>query len=356
MALAILQTEAYRRYDVSCVKVVELGCASFPPSAIPKLSAAFPAAHLANIYSLSEARYTGTAMIYDDRRPGSVGLPFGKSAVRITARTGEAAEPGAIGEICLRQSDLEPQHYFGDAEASAQVFGGGWTRTGDAGYLDEGGYLFVVDRIKDVIIKGGHNISTVAVENALLEHAAVAEAAVIGIPDALLGEDVVAALVTSGPADDRELRAFLRTRLGAHEMPSRFVRVTSLPRNMSGKVVKRELRDRVGAGENEDPAYRADRVCDADGAHSLAEIWASVLGRDTVEPDDDFFELGGNSIQASHITARVLRSLGVELPVTAVFENRTLAELSAVVDNLAQAGVAAAPPPIRRLPRPGQPA
>ena len=351
MALTILQTQAYRRYDVSCVRVVELGCAPLPASVLPELSAAFPGAHLVNMYSLSETRYTGTAMVHDGSHPGSVGLPFGGSDVRVTDPAGRPVATRAIGEVRLRRPGLKPQHYFGDAKASAEVFGSGWTRTGDAGYLDEDGYLYVVDRIKDVITKGGHNVSSVMVESALLEHPDVVEAAVIGVPNPLLGEEVVAALVARGLVDGDELRAFLRTRLGAHEIPSRFIPVPDLPRNRSGKVLKRELRRRVETYEGGTAMRGADS-----GDASLAGIWASVLDRNSVNPDDDFFDLGGDSIQASQVTARVLNTLGVELPVTAVFENRTLAALSAVVDDLMRTGVPAIPPPIPRLPRPKPPA
>jgi len=149
--------------------------------------------------------------------------------------------------VRLRTPGLPPQHYFRDAEATAKVFVDGWTRTGDAGYLDENGYLHLVDRLKDVIIKGGITIGSLEVENALCEHGAVADCAVFGFPDRVHGENLAAALVLHQPITARDLRDFLRTRLAPHKIPTRFLKLDELPRNRSGKVVKSQLREWVVA-------------------------------------------------------------------------------------------------------------
>lgn len=242
MATSILDSGAERRHDLSAVRVVSLGCAPLPPSLVPRLAAAFPRARLVNLYEVTEARHAGTALVCGGEGAGSVGTPRGATQIRVTTETGEKLPPGVVGEVRLRWPGLPPQHYFGDAEATARVFVDGWTRTGDAGYLDDTGHLCLVDRLKDVIIKGGITIGSLEVENALCEHTAVADCAVFGFPDRVHGENLAAALVLRQPVTFRDLRDFLFPRLAPYKIPTRYIALDALPRNSSGKVVKRQLR------------------------------------------------------------------------------------------------------------------
>jgi acyl-CoA synthetase (AMP-forming)/AMP-acid ligase II len=248
MAASILDSGAERQHDLSAVRVVSLGCAPLPTPLVPRLSAAFPRARLVNLYELTEARNAGTALLYGRDPVDSVGGPRGATLVRVTTETGEELPPGVVGEVQLRWPGLPPQHYFRDAEATASVFVDGWTRTGDAGYLDEAGHLYLVDRLKDVVIKGGLTIGSLEVENALCEHKAVADCAVFGFPDRVHGENLAAALVLRQPVTFRDLRDFLFPRLAPHKIPTRYIRLDALPRNTSGKVVKSQLRDRIVRG------------------------------------------------------------------------------------------------------------
>jgi acyl-CoA synthetase (AMP-forming)/AMP-acid ligase II/acyl carrier protein len=347
MAATILETGAYRRHDVSGVRVVSLGCAAFPAALIPDLTAAFPAARLVNLYELSEARHAGTAMIHDGTPSASVGQPRGRTQVRITDEDGRDVTDGTVGEIRLRWPGLPAQHYFRDHAATTAVFQDGWTRTGDAGYRDANGLLYIVDRIKDVIIKGGINIASVVVESALREYPAVVEAAVYGVAHPLHGEEVAAAVVLRAPADPDDLRAFLRDWLASYEIPTRIEVLPELPRNASGKVLKRELRARTTPATA--GAAPTDRRC----LGMLTAIWSAVLNRDSVRPDDDFFALGGDSLQATQVSARIGAAYGIEVPVTTIFEHCRLSDLATVVDELVRTGDRAAP--IERLPR-GAPA
>jgi acyl-CoA synthetase (AMP-forming)/AMP-acid ligase II len=247
VAGAICDSGAWRRHDLSTVRVVSLGCAHLPVSLFPRLAAAFPAARLVNMYELTEARYAGTSLAYDGTRPASVGRPRSGTQVAVTDDAGASLPPGVVGEIRMRWRGLRPQHYFRDAEATASVFVNGWTRTGDAGYLDDGGYLYLTDRLKDVIIKGGMNISTVEVENALREHPHVTDCAVFGVPDRSHGEEVAAAIVSGHPLSLSDVRGFLGGRLAAHKIPTQLLSLAELPRNRSGKVLKKDLRARYRA-------------------------------------------------------------------------------------------------------------
>jgi acyl-CoA synthetase (AMP-forming)/AMP-acid ligase II len=245
MAISILDTGAALRHDLSAVRVVSVGCAPLPAPLVPRLSAVFPNARLVNLYELTEARHAGTALLYDGTHADSVGTPRGATQVRVTGESGQEVPPGVVGEVRLRWPGLPPQHYFRDAEATTSVFVDGWTRTGDAGYLDEAGYLHLVDRLKDVVIKGGITIGAHEVENALCEHRAVADCAVFGFPDRVYGENLAAALVLRQPVAAGDLRDFLLSRLAPHKIPARFLELQELPRNTSGKVVKSQLRERI---------------------------------------------------------------------------------------------------------------
>lgn len=245
MATSILDSGAERRHDLAAVQIVSLGCAPFPPPLAPRLSAAFPNARLVNLYELTEARHAGTALVYGRAPADSVGAPRGATLIAVTTETGEEVPPGVVGEVRLRWPGVPPQHYFRDAQATASVFATGWTRTGDAGYLDDAGYLHLVDRLKDVIIKGGITIGSLEVENVLCEHRAVVDCAVFGFPDRVYGENLAAALVLRQPVTVSDLRDFLLPRLAPHKIPIRYLRLDALPRNMSGKVVKSQLRERI---------------------------------------------------------------------------------------------------------------
>jgi long-chain acyl-CoA synthetase len=251
MAGSILESGAHHGRDLSSVQIVSLGCAPLPPAMVPKLAAVFPRARLVNMYELTEARHAGTTFVYgpgqDGGRDGSVGRARGATQIRITDDKGRDVAAGVVGEVRLRWPGLPPQHYFRDARATARVFVDGWTRTGDSGYLDESGYLYLVDRIKDVIIKGGINIGSLEIENALREHPSISDCAVVGVPDHVHGEEVAAALVTRQSVSPYELRKFLSGKLAQHKIPQRYLELAMLPRNRSGKVLKRELRDRFTA-------------------------------------------------------------------------------------------------------------
>ncbi|HEX2272689.1 MAG TPA: phosphopantetheine-binding protein, partial [Acidimicrobiales bacterium] len=143
----------------------------------------------------------------------------------------------------------------------------------------------------------------------------------------ILGQDVAAAVVLRGPADERELQAFVRERLAEHKTPHRIFVVDRLPRNASGKVLKRELRAGLGAGATVGPARQAVAARTPEEEVVLS-IWAEVLQREDLGVDDDFFALGGHSLAAAQIVARVNDALGVDLPPDAVFEAPTVAELA----------------------------
>ncbi|HEX2274154.1 MAG TPA: AMP-binding protein, partial [Acidimicrobiales bacterium] len=229
MAEMILSSCALDRHDLSSVERVVLSSAPAPPALIERIAVALPHAEVWNTYALTEAGTARTLMVYDGTRPGSVGRGVGGTEVRVVDEDGRDVPTGEIGEVWLRRPGAPVRHYYRDPEATAEGFSGDWVRTGDLGHLDEEGYLYLDDRKKDLIITGGLNVSSIEVEGVLAEHPAVGEAAVFGVPHPILGQDVAAAVVLRGPADERELQAFVRERLAEHKTPHRIFVVDRLP-------------------------------------------------------------------------------------------------------------------------------
>jgi acyl-CoA synthetase (AMP-forming)/AMP-acid ligase II/acyl carrier protein len=334
MAQVLVFSGATEHFDLSCVDRVTLSSAPAPAALWAQLRMAFPAAELFNAYSLTESGGARTLMRHDPARPRSVGRPVGETELRVVDETGIEVPRGETGEVWLRRRGAPQRHYYRDPVATAAAFAGGWLRTGDIGFLDADGYLHLVDRKKDVIISGGLNVSSLEVEEALYEHPAVLEAAVFGVPHEFLGEDVAAAIVAGSPVAARELQAFVRARLGEHKVPHRIFFVTSLPRNASGKVVKRELRGRFAAPPNAGPPAAPAAPHGGIEAAVLA-VWREVLARADFGLGEDFFDLGGHSLAAAQVVSRLRDLFAVELPVTAVFDHPTVVELAAAVQDAA---------------------
>ncbi|MGE0870127.1 MAG: class I adenylate-forming enzyme family protein [Kofleriaceae bacterium] len=251
MAVLILDAPELGRRDLSSLKMVMHGAAPMPPEASRRLSAAVPDAWIANSYGMTEAGSVGCLLPPGEaaRRPGAVGKPTGGTEVRIVRDDGALAAPREVGEVALHRSDVPARFYFRDEEATRATWRAGWLMTGDLGFLDEDGYLYLVDRKKDLIIRGGHNVHAGEVDAVLCAHPAVREAATVGIPHRVLGEDVGAFVVLRAGASvtSDELIAFAREQLGDYKVPRRIFFERELPRNALGKVVKRELRDRTKA-------------------------------------------------------------------------------------------------------------
>jgi acyl-CoA synthetase (AMP-forming)/AMP-acid ligase II len=208
----------------------------------------------AQIYGLTETGNTAVCLPPASHVPGSprlkaAGLPYPGIELKIIDDDGAPVGAGEVGEVCVK-TPARMLEYWRLPDATARTLIGGWIHTGDAGYLDSGGYLFICDRIKDMIIVAGENVYPAEIENALTKHPAVAEAAVIGAPDERWGEAVHAFVATKPDAEvtPRELMAFLRAHIAAFKIPARFYFVEQIPRNPSGKILRRVLRDEFWVG------------------------------------------------------------------------------------------------------------
>jgi long-chain acyl-CoA synthetase len=178
------------------------------------------------------------------RRPDSVGLPLPTVDIAIAGPDGRHLGAGETGEILIRGPIVMPG-YWNKPEATAETIVDGWLRTGDVGHLDADGYLYVTDRAKDMLIRGGENVYCVEIENRLVEHPAIADAAVIGVPHPELGEEVKAVIEVADGAEitDDEVRAWVAEALASFKVPTYVERWRGkLPRNASGKLLKNVLR------------------------------------------------------------------------------------------------------------------
>jgi len=257
MALQILDAPSFATRDTSSVRSVSYGGAPAPPELVKRIKAAFPDGQPGNGYGLTEtsaATSMNTGADYVER-PDSVGPPVPVTDVAVVPEDFVGTSPSpdrpqgpeVTGELWIRGPQVV-RGYWNRPEETALVFTEGWLHTGDVARIDDDGFIYIVDRAKDVIIRGGENVYSVEVEAALFEHPDVADCAVIGVPHPTLGEEVGAVIIArDGRAiDEDELRGYVEVRLARYNVPTRiWVREGHLPRNPAGKVLKRQLRDEL---------------------------------------------------------------------------------------------------------------
>lgn len=245
MYFALLQADT-TGHDLSALRVGFSGGAAMPGDVIREFEAKFPGVVVLEGYGLSETASTATFNISaDERKVLSIGKPIWGVQVRIVDENGVElpAGPEHVGEILIRGHNVM-KGYYNKPEATAEAFRDGWFATGDLAYQDEDGYFFVVDRKKDLVIRGGYNVYPREIEEVLFEHAGIAAAAVIGKPDEKLGQEVLAFVVaaqgvTVTPDDVIE---HCKQRLAAYKYPREVRIVESLPMGPTGKILKKELR------------------------------------------------------------------------------------------------------------------
>jgi acyl-CoA synthetase (AMP-forming)/AMP-acid ligase II len=245
MAHLLLDHPRFDSADFSSIAICSVGSAPLAPFVVERLQERMPDAMVSNNYGMTEAGSAYCIMPKGEavRRPGSVGRIAPPAVVQIVGADDKPLAADEVGEVRM-QLPGKQREYFDDPEATAETWRDGWLVTGDLGRLDDDGYLYIVGRSKDVIIRGGNNIHAADVEHVLVQHAGVAEVAVVGAAHPVLGEDVVAFVVLhpGADADGGALRAHALTQLADYKVPRQYRFLDVLPRNATGKVVKGELR------------------------------------------------------------------------------------------------------------------
>ncbi len=248
MILFLVQAPQIRETDLASLRLIVYGAAPIPADLLRQAMDIFPCG-FQQVYGLTEATGAITLLPPDDHDPAdakkllSCGYAQKGVELRIVGDGGEDLPAGKVGEIAVRSPQIMGG-YWKLPDATRRAIQGDWFFTGDAGYLDDKGYLYIYDRVKDMIVSGGENIYPAEVESALFGHPAVADVAVIGVPDERWGEAVKAVVVKKAGADASagELIAWARERIAGYKLPKSVDFVEALPRNPTGKILKRELR------------------------------------------------------------------------------------------------------------------
>jgi len=245
MMWQLLQEPDFEKRDLSSLLSLGYGGAPAPPELLRTIRKKAPDCMVANGWGITEtsSMICGiTGQEYVDN-PESVGPPQAVCELRVVDPAGNDVPAGDMGELWVRGPNVV-KGYWNNPDATAETFTDGWFHTGDVGRIDEQGFVYILDRLKDMIIRGGENVYCAEVEAVLVEFPGVAAACVFGVPDKVLGEEIGAVVVAGGGVEEEALRAFAAERLAAFKVPSRiWLRAEPLPLGVTGKVQKKDVRD-----------------------------------------------------------------------------------------------------------------
>lgn len=315
------------RVENHSLRFVRSASAPMPPQVIREMERVFKVPFI-EAYGMTETapQISSNPLPPRPRKPGSVGLAAGPE-LGIMDEEGRLLPAGETGEVVVRGANVM-RGYENNPVANAAAFRDGWFRTGDRGYLDAEGYLYVTGRIKEIINRGGEKIAPREVEQVLLEHPAVARAVTFAVPHARLGEDVAAMVVLRAgqTVTAAELRRFCAQELAAFKVPRTVLMVDEIPQGHTAKVQRARLAARTGLVK---PALESNGQAAAPEPHPviqemLMEWWSEVLRVEGVSVDADFFQLGGDSLNAASIAARIRDAFQLEMPLSTFFDAPTI--------------------------------
>jgi len=309
------------------LRLIRSGSAPLPAAVLQGLERSFGAPVL-EAYGMTEAAplISCNPLPPLPRKLNSVGLAAGPR-VAIMDDAGALLPTGQVGEVVIQGPNVMAG-YQDESANRAAFFSHGWFRTGDQGYLDEEGYLFLTGRLKELISRGGQKIAPHEVDEALLRHPAVAEAVAFAAPHPTLGQEVAAAVVLrpGAQATEGDLRAFVATHLSEPKVPRHILMRDALPRAAGGKLRRVGLAEELGLAA---PPPTAAPVRPGDALERrMASLWEMALGVQSVGLHDDFFDLGGSSLLATILVAQIATAFGWRLPLGALRDHGTVAGLS----------------------------
>jgi long-chain acyl-CoA synthetase len=235
--------ETAKGRDLSSVKFGICGAAPMPVETFRKFEETF-GVKIVEGYGLTEATVASSINpVRGKRKIGSIGKPFPGQEIKIFDEEGAELPPGEVGELCIRGGTVM-KGYLRKPDANAETLRDGWLRTGDMAYMDDEGYFFIVDRKKEMIIRGGENIYPKEIDNLLYSHPKILEAAVVGVPDDIMGEEVKAFVVLKSGEEmnEEEVRQFCKKHLASFKVPRYVEFIDELPKNIIGKTLKKHLK------------------------------------------------------------------------------------------------------------------
>jgi acyl-CoA synthetase (AMP-forming)/AMP-acid ligase II len=321
------------------LRLVRSASAPLPPRVFEDLEQIFEAPVI-EIYGMTETAgcpIASNPLPPRQRKVGSVGPPVGLD-VAIMDERGALLPRGQTGQVVVRGASITAG-YDGDPMATRAAFAGGWFKTADHGFFDDDGYLFLVGRRQEIINRGGEKVAPREVDEALLEHPAVAEAVTFAIPHVTLGEDVAAAIVLRphAAATAKDIRQFVGARVAEFKVPRQILILPQLPKGPSGKVQRVGLAAKLGLASGVAAAQTFVPPCTA-LEKTLAGLWAEILQVEQVGIHNDFFSLGGDSLLATRVLAHIHHTLHVDVGAAQFFEGPTVADVAANVEALLEAG------------------
>ena len=292
------------------------------------------------VYGLTETGGTGTFTppMSGKNKKNSVGIAGG-CEVGIMDDGGSFLPPGKAGAIFIKGPGVT-KGYENNDFANARSFRNGWFATGDQGYFDEDGCLFITGRTKEIINRGGVKISPYEVENILSQHSDVLETAVFAVPHPVFGE-APAAMVVLKPGTNampRQLKLFLRDKIAQYKIPEQIIIVDKIPRGATGKVQRSKLYEHVAETIQSNPQWNDCRTTDflppgTEMEKMVADIWRKLLKIEEIGVQDDFVELGGDSLAAAVLFAEIEQVLGKKLSINTILEYRTIEQLASLLEN-----------------------
>lgn len=314
----------------SKLRFIRSSSASLAPQIMAQLEAMFNVPVI-EAYGMTEASHqmASNPLPPRERKPGSVGIAAGPE-IAIMDEAGDLLSTGEIGEVVIKGANVT-QGYENNPKANAEAFTKGWFRTGDLGYLDDDGYLFLKGRIKEIINRAGEKISPREVDEVLLEHPAIAQALTFAAPHTLLGEDVAAAVVLKQgiTASELEIKEFAAQKLANFKVPRVVLFLDEIPKGPTGKLQRIGLAEKLGLTASNPNAELVEYTPPQTPVETeLAEIWSQVLGVEKIGIHDNFFQLGGDSILAAQIVNRMREAWGVELSFLIFFQQPTIANMA----------------------------
>ena len=276
-------------------------------------------------YGMTEAAHqmTSNPLPPGKRKAGSVGVAAGPE-VAVVDQSGKRLSSGETGEVAIRGVNVMGG-YANNSDANETSFTQGWFKTGDQGYFDQDGYLFITGRLKEIINRGGEKIAPREVDAVLMQHPAVVQAVAFAVPHPTLGEDIAAAIVLQpdSQASVRDIREFAATKLAQFKVPRQIVVVDAIPLGATGKITRNSLAQTLS-----DQLQSTSGATQNEFQDALADIFGEVMGIERVSLTDNFFALGGDSLRASQILNRIRSRFDVNLTIATVFQKSTVAELT----------------------------